>query len=225
MRNPHNPDPLHEPEDDALWDPQAAAWVPRPSGLIALLVGLALGLVIGFLVAVSVVRAAPRSSVQPVIPAAAPSMESEAASRAPASSGNLAERSSGAPTLLSADAPPSGGRNLPLGAPLPSEPIVTEPPAIASGLASWYDDGPGLYGAVPSWRFGDRPYQVRVSAGGRSVVVTVRDFCGCPGARIIDLSPSAFRELAPLARGVIPVTIEDLAAPGLTPPPTDVSGG
>lgn len=98
-------------------------------------------------------------------------------------------------------------------------PLITEPAALSGGLASWYDDGPGLYAAVPSWRFGDRPYRVRVVAGDRSVVVTVRDFCGCPGARIIDLSPAAFRELAPLSAGLVAVMVDDLR-PGLTPPPT-----
>jgi hypothetical protein len=59
------------------------------------------------------------------------------------------------------------------------------------------------------WNKGDR---LRVSSGGRSVVVLVVDVCGCPGRRIIDLTSGAFRRLAPLGRGVIPVTITDAAA-------------
>jgi Lytic transglycolase len=87
--------------------------------------------------------------------------------------------------------------------------------AIEAGDATWYDDGPGLYAAVPSWRFGDRPYDVRVclqSDHRTCVDVEVRDFCGCPGDRIIDLSPRAFARLAPLWAGVVPVTVEDLGS-------------
>lgn len=104
---------------------------------------------------------------------------------------------------------------------VPSQEPGTEPAAVSGGLASWYDDGSGLYAAVPSWRFGDTPYRVRVTGNGRSVVVTVRDFCGCPGDRIIDLSADAFARLAPLSRGLLPVTVSD-AGPGPTPPQTDV---
>jgi len=83
-----------------------------------------------------------------------------------------------------------------------------------SGRASWYDDGPGLYAAVNSFRWGDTPYRVRVTAGDRSVVVIVRDFCGCytgtARERIIDLSPAAFQALAPLSRGLVHVTVDIL---------------
>ena len=84
------------------------------------------------------------------------------------------------------------------------------------GWATWYDDGPGWYGAVHSWRFGDERYAVQVCAldEGRLVACThviVRDYCAC-GSRhgeptVIDLSPAAFRELAPLSRGVIRVEV------------------
>ena len=113
----------------------------------------------------------------------------------------------------------------PTGVPLPSGPersqatagsapeVVSPPPArtpstsSTTGVASWFDDGPGLYAAVPSWHFGDRRYHVRVTAGDRSVIVTVRDFCGCPGGRVIDRSPEAFARLAPLSRGLVRVTV------------------
>lgn len=64
---------------------------------------------------------------------------------------------------------------------------------------------------------GDR---IRVRFGDRSVVVTVVDICGCPGDRLVDLTSGAFRELANLDVGVIPVTVE-LAGPGATLPATD----
>jgi hypothetical protein len=62
---------------------------------------------------------------------------------------------------------------------------------------------------------------VRSLAGPESVRVTIVDVCGCPGERLIDLTSGAFRRLAPLGLGVIPVTLE-LAGADRTLPPTDV---
>lgn len=99
---------------------------------------------------------------------------------------------------------------------------------MTAGVATWYDDGPGLYGAVPSWQFGDKPYVVRVCRDEPLTIhacvnVTVRDFCAC-GDRagkqtVIDLSPAAFRRLAPLSTGVLPVIVEVLDT--VTLPATD----
>lgn len=78
------------------------------------------------------------------------------------------------------------------------------------GTASWYDDGPGFYAAVPSYRWGDPVYAIEVCRAddpGRCATVAVRDFCGCPDGRIIDLSPAAFARLAPLERGLVGVVI------------------
>lgn len=58
-----------------------------------------------------------------------------------------------------------------------------------------------------------------LSTGG-SVRVRIVDVCGCPGERLIDLTSGAFRRLAPLGLGVIPVTVE-LAGAERTLPPTD----
>lgn len=106
--------------------------------------------------------------------------------------------------------------------PAPARPIVTVPesPVIvvpirqvhtgglatgsghASGVASYYDDGPGLYAAVHSYRWGQPRYTVRVCRRddrSRCVSVTVRDHCQCYQAtsdeRLIDLSPAAMRSL------------------------------
>jgi expansin (peptidoglycan-binding protein) len=99
---------------------------------------------------------------------------------------------------------------------------IQHPQAIAQGYATWYDDGPGLYGAVPSWHYGDRPYPLRVCRGDRCVTVIVRDFCACGDRHgrptVIDLSPAAFSELAPLSRGVISVRLERTT---VEPPATD----
>ena len=75
-----------------------------------------------------------------------------------------------------------------------------------TGYATWYDDGPGLYGAVHSWHYGQHRYRVTVCAI-RCVVVTIRDYCAGCGTGI-DLSPSAFRALGyPLSKGRVKVTI------------------
>jgi hypothetical protein len=70
-----------------------------------------------------------------------------------------------------------------------------------------------FYAAVGSWRWGDKPYRVNVCrpANGRCVTVWVRDFCrACKNKfGVIDLSPAAFRKLAPLGRGRIKVVVSE----------------
>jgi hypothetical protein len=90
---------------------------------------------------------------------------------------------------------------------------------------SWGE--PAMLGAVQSFRWGDDPYRVEVCLDGTApcATVTVVSYCAC-GPRngvptVIDLSPAAFRQLAPLSRGVIPVTVTGLARPRGTLPPTD----
>ena len=97
------------------------------------------------------------------------------------------------------------------------------------GDATWYGDGgrchdgylrtcsPYLsgeqvfYAAVGSWRWGDKPYRVNVCrvSNGRCVVVWVRDFClACKNKHgVVDLSPAAFKKLAPLWKGRINVVV------------------
>lgn len=114
--------------------------------------------------------------------------------------------------------------------------LLTAPMSTVTGTATWYCGkgqqgtsyctagyGPqDLVAAIDrkdsSFRKGDR---VRVSSGGRSVVVTIVDVCGCRGRRVIDLSSAAFRRLAPLSRGVIPVTLE--SADPVQLPATDMA--
>lgn len=109
--------------------------------------------------------------------------------------------------------------------------------SLGGGDATWYGDGgrchdgymrtcsPYLsgeqvfYAAVGSWRWGDKPYDLRVCKRGnqnKCVVVTVRDFCrACKnGFGVIDLSPAAFKELAPLWRGRIHVVISSIGEEG-----------
>lgn len=101
--------------------------------------------------------------------------------------------------------------------------------ASASHLrqASWYDDGPGFYGAVHSWRFGDTPYWVKVcrlDVRTRCVNVKVRDHMG-NAHRAIDLSPAAFAKLAPLSRGVVGVSVTRLGVSRIGLPATDTAPG
>lgn len=83
------------------------------------------------------------------------------------------------------------------------------------GVASWYAT-PGLTAAAgpklrrwlgPNWRGAT----VVVSTGERSVAVKLLDWCQCfkgqRSERLIDLSDGAFAALAPLASGLVRVTI------------------
>lgn len=90
-----------------------------------------------------------------------------------------------------------------------------------TGRASWYHAqgniaaaGPRLRDALgPDWR----GQLVRVTAGGRSVVVRLVDWCQClrgqRGERVIDLGSEAFAQLAPLPSGIVRVSLSVVAAP------------
>jgi rare lipoprotein A (peptidoglycan hydrolase) len=69
----------------------------------------------------------------------------------------------------------------------------------------------------------DKGDRVLVTHGGRSIVVTIVDVCGCPGDRLIDLTHGAFRRLANPDLGWIPVTLESAGAQP-TLPATDQGG-
>jgi rare lipoprotein A (peptidoglycan hydrolase) len=93
---------------------------------------------------------------------------------------------------------------------------------VVVGEASWYENGPGLYGAVHSYRFGDPTYPLKVCRADDSevcVTVTVRDHMA-NRVRLVDLSRDAFSRLAPLSAGVVQVTVER-GEPRVTLPPTD----
>ena len=66
--------------------------------------------------------------------------------------------------------------------------------------------GTARLAAVPSFHYGDTPYYVTVRSATGRVVVKVVSYCAC-GNKVIDLSPYAFQKLAPLSRGVVPVTV------------------
>lgn len=107
--------------------------------------------------------------------------------------------------------------------PVPSSRPAVPPSAAGAtivGLASWYRDprrpAGAEYAAAPGYH-GD-PYPVVVCGfeGGRSTCLSlfVSDDCGClvgtTRARVIDLSPAAFAQLAPLGQGLVRVSVERL---------------
>jgi hypothetical protein len=90
-------------------------------------------------------------------------------------------------------------------------PAVGSPPPNAQigGSATWCAPTPkycqswgepAMLGAVHSFTWGDKPYWATVTWRGKSVVVRVVSFCAC-GSAVIDLSPAAFKMLAPLHVG------------------------
>jgi hypothetical protein len=216
MTHHPDPDPRHVPEDE-LWDPAAAAWVPRPSVLWALLVGALAGAVLGFFVAVVVVHAAaPRPSQEVGSPTLIPARTGAPPVVDDATAGRHD------PTSRSVASGPLGGAPT-----LPSAESLARTSQSVAGTATWYVDHSkpidGLYGAVPGWHYGDQPYLLRVTAGSRSVVILIGDcLCGGIAGRVVDLSPSAFARLAPLAAGVVRVTVVRVAVGPESPPPTDV---
>lgn len=112
-------------------------------------------------------------------------------------------------------------------------PTAPMPAPRFRGLATWFClsgssacthgyDQADLVAAIDSdlgFSKGDR---VIVRYGERAVTVTVVDVCRCPGDRLIDLTSGAFRRLADLDLGVIPVLVE-LAGPGATLPATEAA--
>jgi len=85
------------------------------------------------------------------------------------------------------------------------------------GMASWYclrgisicpySHSSGMYAAAgPALRVGDWRGRVIQVCTSRCINVTLVDWCACPN-RVIDLFGDAFRRLAPLSTGIVPVTV------------------
>lgn len=107
---------------------------------------------------------------------------------------------------------------LALAAVLALHPAMT--PGI-EGRASWFHVEGNVAAAGPAlreWLGPDwRGQHVRVSAGGRSVVVAIVDWCQCYRGerreRVIDLSDGAFARLAPPSVGLVRVTVSRIVPP------------
>jgi len=69
------------------------------------------------------------------------------------------------------------------------------------------------YCAVPGFKYHQKPFWVRITEikSGKTALCKVRDYCGCVGGGIIDLSPVIFLKFASLGVGVIRVKIERVA--------------
>jgi hypothetical protein len=149
------------------------------------------------------------------------------------------------PRLALSGAPLAGGSLLPVtpqhGSSAEGPRVSSLPPAAPRirGTATWYcNDGQrgtssctrgygpeDMVAAIDTDLGFDKGdvVLVRSLAGDEQVTVTIVDVCGCPGNRLIDLTSGAFRRLAPLGIGVLPVTVE-LAGAERTLPPTDQEG-
>lgn len=96
------------------------------------------------------------------------------------------------------------------------------PSSILAGTASWYclpgrssctrgypasgayaAAGPAVRAALGDWR-GRRAV---VSTGRVDIVVTLIDWCSCPGGRLVDLYASAYSQLDSLSTGLLDVTV------------------
>lgn len=191
------PDPLYVPDDDVvtvirrrLVERRIRADATRTGVTL----GLAIGILLGILLALTAVK---------VVEASRPAPQPQAAT----STGTPHPKA--VPTPLPA---------APFAAPVAvASPRIgpTSTPGPLAGVASWYRTpgltsaaGPALRRALgPDWR----GRTVTVRAGDREVTVRLTDWCQCfrgtATERLIDLSDDAFRELAPLSRGLVAVTV------------------
>ncbi|CAE6440803.1 unnamed protein product [Rhizoctonia solani] len=82
-------------------------------------------------------------------------------------------------------------------------------PSVGTGACGWRNKdselvvalGPSKYKKVKKCG-----QSITVKSGGKSVNVKVVDLCPSCGGGSLDLSPAAFKKLAPLSKGVIQVT-------------------
>ncbi|KAJ1303338.1 hypothetical protein OPQ81_011534 [Rhizoctonia solani] len=80
-------------------------------------------------------------------------------------------------------------------------------PSVGIGACGWRNKDSELVVALGSSKFkkGKCGQSITVKSGGKSVNVKVVDMCPSCGGGSLDLSPAAFKKLAPLSRGVIQV--------------------
>lgn len=201
MTDPRVPAP-HRPQPDL-----------EPSFGCALLAGLLIAAVIflpiGLAVGYAYGSSAPR-------PAAIPTSSPAPADVSPGPGAASGSRPTGAPTNASpslwtgsSPKPDAAGTSHVQPTAKPSAaPTGAIGTAALAGTAAWYDDGPGLYAALPSFRWGDRPYEALVRGPAGMTAVTVRDH-QARRDRLVDLSPAAFVAVCgPLGRGTCTVELE-----------------
>lgn len=216
-----DPDPLYvEPGPVRRDRPPRQAHRDRSGMVIVYLVGMLL-----VILAVVIVFAAPRGASDP---------SSSAHPTAPD------QALHGAPQQERSGITPDVERGAVARRPRGGAPLV--PAAVMSGTATWYCGagqrgttnctigyGPGdLVAAIDPTLGLAKGSRIRVRYGDNAVTVRIVDVCACGGRRLVDLTSGAFGRLAPLGRGVIPVTIEALSSsssPTLPPTDTENDGG
>lgn len=116
--------------------------------------------------------------------------------------------------------PPTDPVPVPSPIPVPIRPVDPRPPdheRVVRGTATWYCCTRGYGSGAMVAAAGSelrralgkhwRGRVVTVVYRGRSIRVTVVDWCACKGQRVIDLHPGAFGRLGPLSRGVLHVRV------------------
>jgi rare lipoprotein A len=76
----------------------------------------------------------------------------------------------------------------------------------ATGVATWYSEAPAGTCASPTLAFGTVVTVTNITTGARTVCTVADREADNPG-RIVDLSTSGFSQIAPLAQGVVNVTV------------------
>ena len=201
----------------------------RAAVLTALLLGFAVGMLCGFALFYEVALAAPRSdpdSSQGQTGAPLQAVKDPSRSDARVWPERLAGGTP-SPSTIGTGAASDGDATDPI----PS--VALPDTATLSGTATWYCSassactrgyGPSdLVAAIDPTPGIERGARLTVSHGGASVTVVVVDVCACKGERVIDLTSGAFRQLAPLSRGVIAVTLTTEGPPP-TLPATETEG-
>ena len=84
---------------------------------------------------------------------------------------------------------------------------VSPPYSTISGVSSWYRYVPGGAAAGPRLRSALGPDWRGSVVLVDGIPVTLSDWCGCPGGRVIDLDSRTFSQIAPLSKGLQEVTI------------------
>ncbi|CAE6418088.1 unnamed protein product, partial [Rhizoctonia solani] len=82
-------------------------------------------------------------------------------------------------------------------------------PSVGTGACGWRNKDSELVVAVGPSKYNKVKkcgQSITVKSGGKSVNVKVVDLCPSCGGGSLDLSPAAFKKLAPLGKGVIQVT-------------------
>lgn len=177
--------------------------------LAGIVVGIAFGLAAGLIIGYGYAASRPGPQTPPLLGG-----PTQSYSAAPTSGGrtgaptDLASGRHAAPSHGSTPGPTQRAASRPAPVTVTPSPERTLVTAVTSGPGKWYDDGPGLYGAMRWFFWGMAPVPARVCGDRGCVRVTIHDHM-VSTTTLIDLGPDAFRVVCgPLSRGVCTVTVE-----------------